>query len=111
MVRQCLAHPLMERVRKSKRFFREFPFSVFLDGHLLEGKIDLLFEESDDWVIVDYKTDDVSGEALDQRFQFYRKQGLGYARAVRETTGCRVKEAAFFFARSGEIRSIKLDEI
>jgi ATP-dependent helicase/nuclease subunit A len=106
MVRRCLGHPLMERVRKAKRLFREVPFSVFLDGNLVEGKIDLLFEEEGGWVIVDYKTDDVSGEALEQRFQSYRHQGLWYARAVREAAGCEVKEVAFFFVRSGEARSV-----
>jgi ATP-dependent helicase/nuclease subunit A len=111
MVRQCLGHPLMERVRGAKRLFREVPFSVSLDGNLVEGKIDLLFEEESGWVIVDYKTDDVSGEVLEQRFQSYREQGLWYARAVRQATGCEVKEVAFFFVRSGEVRSIKPDEI
>jgi ATP-dependent helicase/nuclease subunit A len=111
MIRQCLAHPMMERVRKARRLFREVPFSVSLDGNLVEGKTDLLFEEEGGWVIVDYKTDDVSGEALDQRFQSYREQGLWYARAVREAAGCEVKEVAFFFVRSGEIRSIRPKEI
>jgi ATP-dependent exoDNAse (exonuclease V) beta subunit len=111
VVRQCLDHPFMDRVRRAKRLFREVPFSVSLGGNLVEGKIDLLFEEEGGWVIVDYKTDDVSGEALEQRFQSYREQGLWYARAVREAAGCEVKEVAFFFVRSGEIRSIKPNEI
>ena len=106
MVRQCLDHPLMERVKRAKRLFREVPFSVSLDGNLVEGKIDLLFEERGGWVIVDYKTDDVSGEVLEQRFQSYREQGLWYARAVREAAGCEVKEIAFFFVRSGEVRLV-----
>jgi hypothetical protein len=110
-VRQCLDHPLMERVRRAKRLSREVPFSVSLDGNLVEGKIDLLFEEEGGWVIVDYKTDDVSGEALEQRFQSYREQGLWYARAIREAAGCEVKEVSLFFVRSGEIRSIKPNEI
>jgi len=111
MVRQCLDHPLMERVRRAKRLSREVPFSVSLDGNLVEGKIDLLFEEEGGWVIVDYKTDDVSGEALEQRFQSYREQGLWYARAIREAARCEVKEVSLFFVRSGEIRSIKPNEI
>jgi ATP-dependent helicase/nuclease subunit A len=106
MVRQCLGHPLMERVRKAKRLCREVPFSVSLDGNLVEGKIDLLFEEESGWVIVDFKTDDVSGEVLEQRFQSYREQGLWYARSVREAAGCEVKEVAFFFVRSGEVRLV-----
>jgi ATP-dependent helicase/nuclease subunit A len=110
VVRQCLDHPLMERVRKAKRLFREVPFSVSLGENLVEGKIDLLFEEEGGWVIVDYKTDDVSGEALEQRFQPYREQGLWYARAIREAAGCEVKEVSLFFVRSGEIRSIQPNE-
>jgi ATP-dependent exoDNAse (exonuclease V) beta subunit len=111
MVRRCLGHPLMERVKRAKRLFREVPFSVSLDRNLVEGKIDLLFEEESGWVIVDYKTDDVSGETLEQRFQSYREQGQWYARAVREAAGCEVKEIAFFFVRSGEVRSVKPNEI
>jgi ATP-dependent helicase/nuclease subunit A len=111
MALRCLEHPLMERVKRAKRLFREVPFSVSLDGSLVEGTIDLLFEEEGRWVIVDYKTDDVFGESLEQRFQSYREQGLWYARAVREAAGCKVKEVAFFFVRSGEIRSIKPTEI
>jgi ATP-dependent helicase/nuclease subunit A len=106
MVRRCLGHPLMERVKRAKPLFREVPFSIFLDGSLVEGKIDLLFKEERGWVIVDYKTDEVSGEALEQRLQSYRDQGLWYARAIREAAGCEVKEVAFFFVRSGEVRSI-----
>jgi ATP-dependent helicase/nuclease subunit A len=97
----------MERVKRAKRSFREVPFSVYLDGSLVEGKIDLVFNEGNGWVIVDYKTDEVFGEALEQRFQSYREQGLWYARAVREAAGCEVKEVAFFFVRSGEVRSVK----
>jgi len=111
LARRCLGHPLMERVKSAKRLFREAPFSVSLDGNLVEGKIDLLFEEDSGWVIVDYKTDDVSGETLEQRFHSYRVQGQWYARAVREAARCEAKEIAFFFVRSGEVRLIKADEI
>jgi hypothetical protein len=46
---------------------REVSFSVSLKGNLVGGKIDLLFEEGHGGVIEDYRTDDVLGEALDQR--------------------------------------------
>jgi len=105
VIRQCLGHPLMDRVRKAKRLFREVPFCVNLDDHIVEGKIDLLFEEPEGWVIVDYKTDHVSGEALEHRFQGYREQGNWYARAVRKVTGEKIKEVIFFFVRAGEVRT------
>jgi len=104
---QTLSHPLMDRVRKAKRFFREVPFSVFLAGKIMEGKIDLLFEEEEGWVVVDYKTDEVSGDALQERFEAYKEQGIWYARAVEEATGERVKEVAFFFVRTREVRALK----
>ncbi|HYB19357.1 MAG TPA: 3'-5' exonuclease, partial [Thermodesulfobacteriota bacterium] len=110
LCRGCLAHPFMERVRKAKRVFREVPFSVSLNGKIVEGKIDLLFEEAGSWVIMDYKTDDVSGDVLEKRFQSYREQGTWYARAVRQATGGKVKEVVFFFVRSGEIRSMQPQE-
>jgi ATP-dependent exoDNAse (exonuclease V) beta subunit len=65
---KCLRHPLLERVRRSRRLFREGPFSVSLNENIVEGKMDLLFEKEGGWVVVDYKTDPVSGEALEQRF-------------------------------------------
>jgi ATP-dependent exoDNAse (exonuclease V) beta subunit len=106
LCRGCIGHPVMERARSSNRLFREVPFSVAMDDKIVEGKIDLLFREQGGWAIVDYKTDDVSGEALDRRFEAYREQGAWYARAVRHLTGDPVNEVIFFFIRSGEVRTI-----
>ena len=102
-----LAHPFLDRVRKAKRLFREVPFSVFYEEKIVEGKIDLLFEEKDGWGIVDYKTDAVSAEALEARFLKYRDQGRWYARAVEKATAGAVKKVIFFFVRAGEIRILK----
>jgi ATP-dependent helicase/nuclease subunit A len=107
---RCLRHPLMERARRSKRLFRETPFSVFLNEKVVEGKIDLLFEEGEEWVVVDYKTDQVSGETLEQRFQSYREQGIWYAEAVQKVTGSNVKEVVFFFVWTGALRMIRKGE-
>jgi ATP-dependent helicase/nuclease subunit A len=103
---KTIGHPLMDRVRLAQRFFREVPFSVTDEEKIIEGKIDLFFEEPDGWVIIDYKTDDVHGEPLEKRFNSYREQGRWYARAVKKATGSVVKEVLFFFIRSGELRSL-----
>ena len=79
-------------------------------GIWLKGKSISSSKRSGSWVIVDYKTDDVSGEALEQRFQSYQEQGTWYARAVQQATGGKVKEVTFFFVRSGEVGSIKPSE-
>jgi len=111
LCQRCLGHPLMERARMSKRLFREVPFSIFSDEKIIEGKIDLLFEEDGGWVIVDYKTDQASPETLEQRFLSYRQQGTWYAQAVQKAAAAKVKEVVFFFVRPGEVRSIAGENI
>jgi len=111
LCQKCLAHPLLERARRSKRIFREVPFSMFLEERIVEGKIDLLFEEGDRWVIVDYKTDELSPEAMENRFLSYREQGIWYAHAVQKVAKGKVKEVVFFFVRPGEVRSIEGESI
>jgi len=106
LCQSLLAHPFLDRIRKAKRLLREVPFSVSCQEKIVEGKIDLLFEERDGWVIVDYKTDAVSGETLEARFQNYREQGKWYAQAVEKASAFAVKEVSFFFVRAGEIRAL-----
>lgn len=107
LCRNLLAHPFLDRVRQARRLFREVPFSVAFEEKIVEGKIDLLFEEADGWVVVDYKTDDVSAEAVDKRFQTYGEQGKWYARSFRTAAGEPLKEVHFLFVRSGELRTIR----
>jgi ATP-dependent exoDNAse (exonuclease V) beta subunit len=57
-VAAALQHPLLERARKSKLCRRELPILLKLDGNrILEGVIDLAFEENGTWHVVDFKTD------------------------------------------------------
>jgi ATP-dependent helicase/nuclease subunit A len=65
-VERALQHAVFERARAAAErgaAFREPPFVVVLDdGRLLEGTIDLAFEEDGRWIVVDFKTDaDASG--------------------------------------------------
>jgi ATP-dependent helicase/nuclease subunit A len=54
----ALKHPLFDRARKSKLCRRELPILLKLEGNrILEGVIDLAFEENGCWHIVDFKTD------------------------------------------------------
>ncbi|MBZ5606751.1 MAG: UvrD-helicase domain-containing protein [Acidobacteriia bacterium] len=75
----ALAHPLIERARKSDRVRREFPVLLRLEGaRVLEGVIDLLFESGGRWHIVDFKTD---AELAPNRVR-YERQLRWYALAV-----------------------------
>ncbi len=54
------------------------------DGSLVEGVVDLAFEEPDGWTIVDYKTDRELAASGEER---YRRQVAFYASAVGQATG------------------------
>ncbi len=57
-VTAALKHPLLERAHRSKLCRRELPILLKLDrNRILEGVIDLAFEDNGAWHIVDFKTD------------------------------------------------------
>jgi ATP-dependent helicase/nuclease subunit A len=79
--------PVMERARRARRIWRELPLHFPDGGDLIEGVIDLVFEEDGGLVIVDYKTDRIApGQAVAQaahhapQLQLY---GRGLAQAWR----------------------------
>ena len=101
LVGRVMASATIERALRSRRLLREAPFSAPLPGEsgLAEGRIDLLFEEDGELVIVDFKTDAVSASEVDARAEHYRRQGQVYAWAARHATGMAVREVVFLFAR------------
>ena len=53
------------------------------DGHLVEGQLDLAFEEAPGWTVVDFKTDEPTPDSR----LVYRRQLARYCAALRESTG------------------------
>jgi len=80
---RALRHPLMQRAAASG-CRREVPIILKLDdGMMVEGIVDLAFQESGSWIVIDYKTDfEVKG-----RLEEYQKQVSLYALAVSRATG------------------------
>jgi len=75
----ALRHPLLERARKSKLCRRELPILLKLqENRILEGVIDLAFEENGTWHIVDFKTDAEIGPSRKR----YENQLRWYALAL-----------------------------
>lgn len=103
---EAFKHPLLDRVRQSSSYYRELPFVFNLSGRVIEGIVDLLFIEDSGLVIVDYKTDDVTGSLLEKRWQHYKRQGQIYALAMAEITGLPVKEISFYFVRHNNVKTI-----
>ena len=71
------------------RYWRELYAAVELDGVLLDGFIDLLYElPNGNLVVVDYKTDALhSGESVAAAVERYRLQAASYALILEESLG------------------------
>jgi ATP-dependent helicase/nuclease subunit A len=84
---RVLGHELLQRAHTASArgaCRRETPVTCTLeDGTLVEGVVDLAFEEQGVWTIVDYKTDREIAAAEAQ----YRRQVAFYASAVARATG------------------------
>ena len=83
-----LAHDLLRRARAADArgaCRRETPVTCMLaDGLLVEGTVDLAFEENGLWTVVDYKTD---REIASTGEEGYRRQVALYASAIAKATG------------------------
>jgi ATP-dependent exoDNAse (exonuclease V) beta subunit len=86
---------------------RELPASDDAPVGFVSGAIDLLYrDESGEYVVADYKTDDAPSEAaLRERTAHYAAQGAAYTRAVQRalalTTAPRFE---LWFLQAGEVR-------
>lgn len=87
LVGRVLVHPVMRRAAAAasrKQCHREVPVTYTLQpGTLIEGTVDLAFEDDEGYTVVDFKTDrdvDASGDR-------YRRQVQIYAAAIAATTG------------------------
>jgi ATP-dependent helicase/nuclease subunit A len=73
---------------------------------LIQGVIDVYFEEEGQWVLLDYKTDAVSGERGEEQLsRRYKVQLDYYQKALEQLTGKVVKERIIYsFGLNKEIR-------
>ena len=62
LARRAIDSPLVKRALESRRWWRETPVAGPVGDGIVEGFIDLLFEEEDGLVIVDYKTDTLGSD-------------------------------------------------
>jgi ATP-dependent exoDNAse (exonuclease V) beta subunit len=86
VVRRMLSHDLLIRARRAEArgaCRRETPVTISLaDGTLVDGVVDLAFEEGGAWTVVDYKTD----RELAAGEERYRRQVALYAAAIARAT-------------------------
>jgi len=86
-VQNVLAHPVLEsaaRASTAGRCYRETPVTLRTSsGTLVEGTVDLAFDDGREFVVVDFKTD----RELDGARERYQQQVQIYARAIATAMG------------------------
>ena len=107
---------LYRQLKAAKEVHREFKFSILVSAGeyyteaadfpdeqvLLQGVIDCLLETEKGLVVVDFKTDRVSGQWAQQRAEQYRGQLDSYRRAAETVFHKPVRGCALFFLHCGK---------
>jgi len=99
--RTVLESSFMGRVLASRRVLREVPVASFDGVTFVEGLADVAFEESDGWIVLDYKTDRLDGDGA-RLAERYRPQVKAYKDAL-SASGINVKDAGLWFSESGDV--------
>jgi ATP-dependent helicase/nuclease subunit A len=104
-VNSVMKAEIWRRALASQRRLAEVPFEILLEREapvpiLVRGSIDLVFEEPDGWVIVDYKTDSIQAGKPDALVDKYAPQIRLYAESWERITGQKVKETGLYFSRA-----------
>ena len=91
VVTAVLKHPVFDRARRADRLgrcHRELPILwPAPDGRLVEGTIDLLFDDEEGTTVVDFKT----GRELDADLDRYQRQLAIYCRAAESIRGAKAR--------------------
>ncbi len=109
------ASSLGKRILGARKVFREAGFNQLVEAGqvlagtyaleeklLLQGVIDLYFEEADGLVVVDYKTDHITPQNRQDLITQYQIQVKAYCSALAEISGQLVKQGFVYFFSSAE---------
>ncbi len=102
---------ILARAAAASRRRRELPFAFELEGSVIRGFIDLVFEEGGKLVVVDFKTDNVAAGEADDKATFYENQGAAYVMGLEAATGLEAGELVFSFLRPGVDVSRSVDDV
>lgn len=102
---------LAYRIRASGRVLKEVPFSLFVTAQevgiarsqekvMVQGIIDLAFEEEGQWILVDYKSNMADENRLIALASAYQTQISLYKKALERITGQPVAESYLYLLRA-----------
>lgn len=87
--------------------YAEYPVqSVLETGQVLNGRIDLLLDTEDGWVLIDHKSSQLAPDHWAQLAEEYGAQLAAYAKAIERATGKIVKEWWLFLPVAGGAVSV-----
>ncbi|MBT3181113.1 MAG: ATP-dependent helicase [Deltaproteobacteria bacterium] len=89
---------------------REVRFDWIFNGLTITGYIDWLKESGDTLEIIDFKTDHIAEEEIEERAREYELQMLCYALAAETARGRRAKSATLAFLIPGKNHVIEFDK-
>lgn len=87
---------------------REVPFTLPWDDQIMDGVIDLIYQDCSRVFVADYKTDKVSEEDSEERVKEYALSGKIYSEAVQRCLNINVAGFKLIFLRPGKIVSVNL---
>jgi ATP-dependent exoDNAse (exonuclease V) beta subunit len=100
-VERALGLPVIDRARRAPRVWRELAL-WFPDGaHLVEGIVDLVFEEDGQLVVVDYKSDAIASDQALAQAAHHAPQLQLYGRGLAQAVGRPVRERLVLFTALG----------
>ena len=98
---RALASPVLERARRATRLWRELRLWFPEGAHLVEGIVDLVFEEDGQLVVVDYKSDAITDEQAVVQAAHHAPQLQLYGRGIARALGQPVRERLVLFTAIG----------
>jgi ATP-dependent helicase/nuclease subunit A len=101
LVRVALDSDAAARARATPGTLREVPFAHARGGVVVEGFIDVVIPRGDALEIVDWKTDDVPADGVEDRVTDYAIQAGLYAAGLTLATGLPVVRITYVFLRPG----------
>jgi ATP-dependent exoDNAse (exonuclease V) beta subunit len=114
MCRACLKAPFVQRALAGGHFWREVPFVLSRNGDgdpgsrpLVSGRVDMVYRDRDELVVIDYKTDkDVTRDTAERyAVEHHAGQAEVYTQALSAATGIQVREVVFVYCKAGaEVR-------
>jgi ATP-dependent helicase/nuclease subunit A len=99
---------LAQRALRATRVEREFDFVLAVEDVVVHGQIDLWFEEAGQLIVVDYKTDHVTGPEAYRRAGEYAPQLRLYALAIERIAGRAPNAAYLHFLRPDKVIEVDL---